>query len=633
MVDAHRTDGRTRTARLAAAAAPWVVVGLCLAGHLGRLRFPSLYYDDLDRIRELQTTPLGAILLRPFNEHVAPFFQVVSWVTWQAAGRRLVTAPVAFTLASFVPFVVCIGLLMRLVGREVGSGPTAWLAAVAFSVSWLHAETIYWYSASSFTWALLWTLVAWLGVLGACKGVPRRGWVVAGLASLLAPACSGVGLLAGPVATLRALNGPGPRRRSDWLMAFIPLGCTALYLGFYAWAMRRGNPELGHQIGREIDLGMNVVAAVARATVGFLLPGLLGLHYPHTSRAVEMIAGGLLLGAVLLGARRSPQRPLILGGLALMLGGYFLTYPARTGYGAGLVTVERYHLFPQLGLALLLAPAIRAGMARCEARRGLGPAVAIGLAVVMLLIHAPGMRERARPYHYPDQPRTLAAIDRLATTCRAARVTRAQALGALCPIRTRWSHFAPEGLGCNPLAMLPETVETPGIADAQVRSVLLAALTPADRESLCGGMDASRYLVPLDPDRAAIPESVSVGHLVASNQAERVGADCYRVRGWWACLEYELDEVPGPSADHPPARYLQVPGKGMSNIMEVWWTGKGQPWSPGRSLLWFTDREGPDQAWAVPLDQLPHWNTPPARLRVVFHAPGVVTLGPPRLLR
>ena len=66
----------------------------------------------------------------------------------------------------------------------------------------------------------------------------------------------------------------------------------------------------------------------------------------------------LVLVAALVWAWRSRQRPLILGGLLLIVGGYGLTYPFRTVHGPHwILEVQRYHLFPQLGLVLLLAPA------------------------------------------------------------------------------------------------------------------------------------------------------------------------------------------------------------------------------------------------------------------------------------
>ena len=140
-------------------------LAICLSPHVGRLSDPSLFSDDVTRIERLQTMPLGNLLFRPFNEHIAPVFELVSWVTWQLAGRRLAPAPAAFTAAALVPFLLCLVALGRLVRRESGSSTAALAAVAAFSLSAVHIEAAWWYSASSFTWAMLGTLLAWLCVL------------------------------------------------------------------------------------------------------------------------------------------------------------------------------------------------------------------------------------------------------------------------------------------------------------------------------------------------------------------------------------------------------------------------------------------------------------------------------------
>jgi hypothetical protein len=630
VADPHPVDARR--VRIAVRIGALFVVALCLAGYTDRLRYPSVFYDDINRITWLQTTSLRSSLLIPFNEHLAPLFQIVTWSIWQVAGHRLAHMPLAITVASFIPFVLCVALMMRLVGRETRSAPTAWLAVAAFAISWLHAETVYWYSASSFTWALAWVLLAWLGVVAALGGATRRGWITAALASALAPACSGVGLTAGPLATLRALTDVGPRRRWDRAKAFIPLAGTLLYLVWYVWVLRYGNPAMSQQITHKINPPTSLLADIARATVGYLLPGLFGMGYHEVPRVIELALFGTLLVATLLWARRSPYRPLILCGLALILGGYGITYGLRADYGIGLLTTQRYHLLPQAGLALLAVPLIRAGLARCDTRRGLAPGVALALVVLMLAIHHTEMQTRARPYEFPGQVRTLKAMDRLAATCRAKRITRAQALAVLSPFKTFWSTPVVDSPGVNPLAMLPQTVATPGVSDDQVRSVLLGALTPTDRYLLCGGMVASRYLVPVEKVETTDPGVV--GRLVAWHNVDGTGTDRFHVQSYDAFLEYDLKGPPESAADRSPARYLVVPGKGPLNVMEVWWAGDGQPWSFGRSLLWFPDPARTARTWAIPLDRLPHWQPSEARrLRVLFRTPGMVTLGSPRLLR
>ena len=127
-------------------------VSLCLLPHAARLRFPSLVGDDVLRVENLQAHPLRMLWFRPFNEHMAPIFETVSWVTWRLAGRRLAAAPWAFTVSSFVPFVFCLGALGDLARRAFGSVTTALVAVALFALTPAYFEVVAWYSASSFAW-------------------------------------------------------------------------------------------------------------------------------------------------------------------------------------------------------------------------------------------------------------------------------------------------------------------------------------------------------------------------------------------------------------------------------------------------------------------------------------------------
>ncbi len=186
-------------------------LAVCLAPHVRRLSDPSLFSHDVVRIAELQTVPLRTLMVRPFNEHIAPIFEVISWGTWQIAGRQLSHAPTAFTASSLLPFCLCLVSLGILVRRELRSLTTALAAVAAFSLSAVHIEAAWWYSASSFSWALLAMLLAWVCVLnsldnraGAPPTNPIGWWIGGALFAMAAPACSAIGLLAGPVVALRA---------------------------------------------------------------------------------------------------------------------------------------------------------------------------------------------------------------------------------------------------------------------------------------------------------------------------------------------------------------------------------------------------------------------------------------------
>jgi hypothetical protein len=255
------------------------------------------------------------------------------------------------------------------------------------------------------------------------------------------------------------------------------------------------------------------------------------------------------------------------------VGGYGLTYTVRSQFETRWVfLVQRYHLFPHLGLVLLLAPALGPWLRRLDARplrtgRGDGPGGrAAGGAPARDAGPGPALP-------LPGTGRTLAALERLAEICRGRRITRPQALAALDPIRTTWF---PHDL--NALAMLPETVPAPGLPDALVRPTLLAALTAAEREALCGGMDASPYV------RPAATEPVARGLLVGSSHVRPVRRpDRYVSSGRPAYLEFQMIPDGPPSGAGPgrAGRALCVPAAGGP-----WRSGGRGPrrWSETRSV-------------------------------------------------
>jgi hypothetical protein len=625
-----RGNGRGATILLCAT----LFLIVCIGPHLRRLRRPSLYTDDVVRVARLQAIPLGRLMFLPFNEHMAPVFELVSWVTWRLAGRRLADAPLAFTLASYVPFLLSLGLLGRLVRRETGSATTARVALAAFSCSWLHVETIYWFSASSFMWALLWTLAAWLGVASAVEGTSRGGWWAAMLGAALAPACSAIGLLAGPLAALHVL---ASGRSKDWrgrALGLAPLAGTGLYLA--VCILVRHHAYVLHGIEHKADPASGLLAT-ARASIEVLVPGLFGLPHLGQRWSDDLILGlfGTGFGISLLWARRSrANRPLVLGGLALIVGGYWLTFSARPGAGP---LVQRYHLFPHVGLVLWLACLLRPGLARLEGRPLVSPATTLGLALLILAPHVREIHRRGAWYRYPDQGKTLAALDHLGEICRARRITRAQAIAALDPIWRAWFPFEAEVF--NVLEMLPTWVESPGLPDPLVRPTLLAALTPAERGLLCGGMDATRHVRPAADLGTTGP--IMAGRLVRSLRVQ-ARADRLVSLGWPSYLEYEMPRVAseptgGPSIPEgragAEARALCVPGGARGETVEVWWAGDDLRWPEVRRARWRIDPTRLGQDCVVPLDQLPHWRTTEARrIRIVFRSPGPINVGTPRLL-
>ena len=601
-----------------------LVLAVCLVPLSARMRFPSLYADDVVRIEQLQTTPLRSLLFLPFNEHMAPLFQAVSWITWQIAGRSLARAPLASTVASYVPFWLTLGMLAWVVRRETRSGATALAAVAIFSISWLAIEVVYWYSASSFTWALLMTLVAWAAAGASGSGLRRRfGLPAVAIASALAPAFSAIGLLAGPVAAVRGAIDEGRLSRRCWAIVAPAAGLVAYLL---MCGLFRHHDVVASSLQRQANFGPGLAAA-ARAPMEALVPALFGVP---VGRGPALALGLALCAAALTGlawqARRcEADRPLVIGGLVLVYGGYALAFCARPDEpGHPAIQTQRYHLFPMLGLVFLLAPTLRRVFSRLDVQRVHRLWAVLSLAVALLLSHQAEVRGRGRFFRHVDQVRTLAALDRLGAVCAELGVTRRQALAALDPIETEWT---PKN--CSALTMIAPGPAQSLIADACVKSTLLAALSFEERQSICGGMDASPYLRPV----ANAAGVVAVGRLVKTYRVIEKSPGRYETPGYPAFAEYVIEGSPTSAA-----RAIGFTGAKPGEWIEFWWRGDQSPWSETRSIR-LRPPPPPELAAAVtslrlPRDCLPHWNPAEAsRFRVLYHTAGEVALEAPRLLR
>jgi hypothetical protein len=576
------------------------------------LKYPSLVGDDVQRVEDLQAQPLRKLWFRPFNEHMAPIFETVSWVAWRLAGRRLVAVPRAFAIASFVPFVLCLLALANLARRAFDSRSTGLMVVAWFALTPAYFEVVAWYSASSFAWALLFTLLA---LRCAVAGRPWARWGAA-LAALAAPACSAIGLLAGPAAALVAWR-TGTRDTAPLVGTLGYLSITSVF-HYQDVLISSGR--------RTLDLGPGL-AAVARGPFYLVATGLLGMGQVGwgVPRSVELAFFALTVAAALAVARRSDWGRWAAVGLLLLVGGHTITFCFRTWLAGADSTLafSRYHLFPQLGLVLVLGAALRPWLARLDTRPSAGLLAAVGLAGVLYTGNGPEIRARARWCHHPEQPATLAGLDRLGEICRRRGITRAQAAAALGPVPVRWTN---PGHGI--FGMLPDVDVPQPIRPELIRATILADLTPAERGALFAGMDASAYLA--RPEDFAAREAPRTGRLTATIGLQPAGGKGQLVaEGWRAKLDYEF-----PTAQAPPTA-LRLPGLLTRAPFQVWWSGPKGAWSPTRSVTVPPPEGGRCEDRVLLLGQLPHWDyTDGRRVRIVFPEPGKFTLaGAPSLLR
>ncbi len=615
--------------RLAICVLATAYVGLLAAPYVSRMRRPTLYGDDVSRVVDLQTQPLGKLLFRPVNEHMAPAFEVVSWLTWHLAGKRLAAAPWAYSAMSLVPFGLCVILLGRVVWREAGSTTAGLIAAAVFTLATLDVEVAYWYSASTFAWALAATLVAWLGAIAAAEHGRRWGWFAMILGALFAPAFSGVGLLAAPfaaarVACARKAEETTRARLPRLLAACLPFVGTGCYLLLCAQFKYRD--VLATNLSERADPIGGAICAL-QAPAAALLPRLVEIRdvdllIPSWAASV---LGLIMLVACLIWAWRSSRRGAIAVAILAIWANYALIYSVRTYLGPphAIFQMERFHLYPLAGLVLLIALVAAPIVSRFDGSRLRVLGAATAVTALVFAIHLQAFRARLSWMKYDEQTRVLAAIDHLGDLGRTLGATRTQLLAQFDPLMSRWNMF-----DRNTLELLPELGKRSKISDADLRAALFASLRPEEVASLCGGMDATGRLVAAPaPDRSVPARGPAAAFLMTANLNEQTR---YIAHGWPSFLEYEV----GPEG--AGARGIVLPGVNLGEVRELWWTDERGGWSSARSVRFTRPQALTKEDVALPFATIPQWPSEGLagrRVRVMFHARGPVAAAAPRLWR
>ncbi len=594
---------------------------LALWPHVARLSHPSVYGDDLGRIWCLEALPTARVLSTPFNEHVAPFFDAVSALSWAVAGGNLTRVARVFTAAAFIPFVLTIVALAGLARRDLGSWPRSVIVVAIFAVAPVHVvETVWWYSGSNHMWAVLWTILAlWY------SGRPGHFASIGTFACVaIAPACSAMGLVAAPACVLYAMAGRSPRVGRIVAAASLGLltyGLVASLLGLLP-AVIHGRSQSGDPI-------VGILAAL-QAPTAVLLPALLGLRPVDSALAAiwEIGVTILLSIAVLAWSWKRPERGFVVAGLWFTLAAYLLIYPFRAVGGTeSMFRVARYHLFPQLGLAMILGSLCGPLLAGPRGGRN-----ALAAVVAIVILHSPRMISESSLYDFPSQALTLSAIEHAGAICRDEGITGPQAVAALEPIKPHWMAF--DQSYANLARLIGPIAGTgsgrPRLPDTEVRSHLLASLGPEDRQGLFGGMDVTPYLVPTTRIPRGESRDLESSPIGSAGMTPTGPPGHYESQGWPSYVEFRLN---ASASEVARARYLCVPLVAREPGVELWWSDDSGQWSEGRSVAW-KPRPGdlPGEQLAVPLDRLPHWSGAEVRrVRVRFRFPGPVRLGPPAL--
>jgi hypothetical protein len=334
-------------------------------------------------------------------------------------------------------------LLYLFVRRELGHPLYALVAMALFGVSSVYQQAVVWFSAS-FSVLTLDTLL--LGLLAA-QGWRRSGRVaclaLCVLWCALAPTWFASGVLAGPVVGLYLLwPERGARGWRAWLrragLAVVPCLGTALFLAVSLPRTARHIMHLEHY-GESTALGsfkpLTGLLYTLRSVVENLLLGAVGVGSVDVPVWVVAAAWPLLLaGGAWLWWSAPRGRRLMLLGVGLIFAGYLLVYSARAEWGyegrMNRPAWSRYHLLPQLGLALFVA----GGLARWDFGEGLTRRQVVAAAALVAVLFAaqlPRVLLTGWGEGHEEQMAALRHIEEVDALCRQHRIGAARAREAL----------------------------------------------------------------------------------------------------------------------------------------------------------------------------------------------------------
>ena len=622
---------------------------------LERILYPTIFLDDVIRVVRLIERPMPGLLFAPFYEHVAPLFELVTWITWQIIGRKLEFVALGFSVASVLPWALALILLDRWLVRETGSRTASLIVVAAVAMSPLAMQTAWFFSASSFSWALAGILIALIGVCGMSQR-PARSlvWIMVGTA--MAPAGTSLGLLATPLAILRGFVDRKASRRAKVLMTV----AAVVGLCSYAGACRLAQVDLlspirgqhgglrdamtGAQLSNsgKMDILFGLKYAIT-LPAQLLLPSSLGLPSSWCATAQPSgfgwAAGILLLlalTALAIWAGAKWNRNLLIVGAGMIYLGYAMAFIARAGDVKNEPTARfvyficsRYHVLPLFGLAAVscaLLAALRP-VRRCDIRPGLSAVLGSLVGLLLLAIHYPELVDNWSFYmDHPDQCRTLSALQRVGSVARDEGLTRAQLVRISAPIARRWcAGILPNRPMGFPLMMLveaPNETATPR-TDEEARGLLRDRLTPPERAAL--GSAACAPFGPGLPGGDA--RTLAVAKLAGLNQIQETRPGHYRRPLAPGSMVFQFDRT-------SDARFLVLPGLVTDQDLAIHFCDPTGCWRPALSFYWLHAQK-PDGAAVVDLSTMIHlWGRPITQMAIHLSQPGEIVLeGPPRLLR
>jgi hypothetical protein len=427
-----------------------IAVAATLLVNVPGIAHPLLLIDDFQILVGSWTWhDAWSNLWLPQNEHSMPLGRLSTWLLAQLA-RKPTHLPLVLALQGPLAVVAAALLAYLLVRRETGRRLPALLAMLLLGVNTHYQNAVNWFSAS-FAVLALDTLL--LGVLAAQRWRQTGRYGALALSALwcaLAPGWFATGVLAGPLCTLYLLAPPsapaGAAPAGPWWRRLAPSGA-----GWRAALV----PCLGTLVSLAVTLPLNgrrilsLPRVEVEATAWQTFDPWVGLGYTLRAMVDDLVPGAAGFGEltspiwvvaavwVLFAAAgvwlwlRAAHRPLLLFGLGLIVGGYWLVYSGRAYFDyKGMHHWGRYQLLPHLGLVLVVC----AGLPRRFIDwLGAAPHWALDLGAVCLLgllLLTQWPRAGAIGYE-PQQHADLERVEKVDARCREQHIDAATAREAL----------------------------------------------------------------------------------------------------------------------------------------------------------------------------------------------------------
>jgi hypothetical protein len=480
-----------------------LILAATLALYARPLLFPVALYDDWQILTQSWTWEgARAGLWVPQNEHAMPLGRLLTYALVRLAGRPT-WVPYLATAVGPAALLAGLGLLYLFVRRELGHPFYALVATALFGVTAVYQQAVWWFAAAFSVLALDTTLLALLAAQRWRQTGRALYLDLAVAAAALAPAWFAIGVLAGPLCCLYLLTGteergtgsegkphtplpphsPFPLRHLNRTFSLLPLLGTALFLAVSLPRTAEAILHLPHYEGKTAVEAFNPgvgLGYTGRSVVDNLLLGAAGVWSLEVPvRYVVVLLAGLAL-ALAWWWRQAPRGGLILLGLGFLGGSYLLIYSARAAWPYAMMTqpaMSRYHLLPQLGLALIVAGGLpgrdgrwfvldRSGALTPPQARGL--ALLVGACLLVQLPHGLGVY----PLGHSEQQAALREVEEMDARCRAHHIDAAAARAALPKLPV------PEGGDLNGWGLLRGSPDPRPVTPEEARALLTGQKGP-----------------------------------------------------------------------------------------------------------------------------------------------------------